>query len=94
VSAGETPLGLAAYLVASARDTLESPPVYGAFRLVEAASRLVDLAGADDAFLLATKAEIDAQKAVMVVEREQFAAWLDGLLVSLAREVKQRNRSP
>jgi Family of unknown function (DUF6092) len=85
-------LALAAYLIASARDCLEAPPVYGAFRLLEGVSRLVELVkGDDDAFLAELKRTVDARKELVMRDRAEFVAWLEDLLENVAVEVKRRN---
>jgi Family of unknown function (DUF6092) len=85
-------LGLAAYLVASARDCLEAPAVYGAYRLLEATSRLAELAVAEgDPFLVETKQAIDRNKDLLMRDQKAFVAWLDELLEAVATEVKRRN---
>jgi hypothetical protein len=85
-------LALAAYLVASARDCLEAPPVYGAFRLLEGVSRLADLPAAEgDPFIAELKRSVDANKELVMRDRSAFVAWLDELLEVVASEVKRRN---
>jgi hypothetical protein len=80
----------ATYLVASARDCLDEPLVYGPLRLVEGVSRLIE-ALPDDEFLQQQKRVIDAEKWAVMGDREQFAAWLDELLRQFAAEAKRRN---
>jgi hypothetical protein len=80
---------LALYFVASARDCLDEPLVYGPFRMVEGVSRMLD--EADDPFLARMKEEIDREKYKVMGRRDQFAAWLDALLRHMAAEAKRRN---
>jgi hypothetical protein len=80
----------ATYLVASARDCLDEPLIYGPLRLVEGVSRLID-ALPDDEFLQQQKRVIDAEKWAVMGDREQFAVWLDELLRQFAAEAKRRN---
>jgi hypothetical protein len=80
----------ALYLVASARDCLDEPLIYGPLRLVEGVSRLIE-ALPDDAFLQEQKAVIDREKYEVMGDRERFAAWLDEILRQFAAESKRRN---
>jgi hypothetical protein len=84
-----TDFELALYLVASARDCLDEPLVYGPFRMVEGVSRMLD--EADDPFLSRMKDEIDREKYNVMGRRDQFAAWLDALLRQMAAEARRRN---
>jgi hypothetical protein len=78
------------YLVASARDCLDEPLIYGPLRLVEGVSRVIE-ALPDDGFLQEQKRVIDSEKWQVMGDREQFAAWLDELLRQFAAESKRRN---
>jgi uncharacterized protein DUF6092 len=78
------------YLVASARDCLDEPLIYGPLRLVEGVSRVIE-ALPDDEFLQEQKRVIDSEKWAVMGDREQFAAWLDELLRQFAAEAKRRN---
>jgi hypothetical protein len=78
------------YLVASARDCLDEPLIYGPFRMIEGVSRFIDSVG-DDRFLARAKETIDREKYNVMGGREQFAAWLDDLLREFAAEAKRRN---
>jgi len=78
------------YLVASARDCLDEPLIYGPFRMIEGVSRMLEGAR-DDRFLLRMKAEIDGQKYNVMADRGSFARWLDDLLREFAAEAKRRN---
>jgi hypothetical protein len=84
---------LALYLVASARDCLDEPLLYGPFRMVEGVSKLLAHTGGDQ-FLARAKETIDAEKYKVMGERESFAAWLDELLRDFAAEAKRRNLHP
>ena len=78
------------YLVASARDCLDEPLIYGPLRLVEGVSRVIE-ALPDDEFLQRQKLVIDSEKWEVMGDREKFAAWLDELLRQFAAEAKRRN---
>lgn len=80
----------ALYLVASARDCLDEPHVYGPFRMVEGVSRLIE-SFPDDPFLRDAKEQIDREKYEIMGDRDLFASWLDELLRRFAAEAKRRN---
>jgi hypothetical protein len=78
------------YLVASARDCLDEPLIYGPLRLVEGVSRVIE-ALPEDEFLQEQKRVIDSEKWEVMGDRDRFAAWLDELLRQFAAETKRRN---
>jgi heme-degrading monooxygenase HmoA len=82
---------LALYLVASARDCLDEPLIYGPFRMIEGVSRLIERLGGEDEFLRSSKDTIDGEKYKVMAAREAFAAWLDELLRGFSAEAKHRN---
>jgi hypothetical protein len=88
-----TDFELALYLVASARDCLDEPLLYGPFRMVEGVSKLLARTDSDE-FLARAKETIDSEKYKVMGERERFAAWLDELLRDFAAEAKRRNLDP
>jgi hypothetical protein len=86
---------LVAYLVSCARLSLDEPPVYGSFRLVEAVGRVVDAADAlgipvDDE-IRAARSQIEENKLRIVDDRDGYRIWLDGLLAGVAAEATRRN---
>ena len=80
----------ALYLVASARDCLDEPLIYGPFRMIEGVSRLIE-SFPEDEFLRAQKEVIDREKYEVMADRDRFAAWLDEILRQFAAESKRRN---
>jgi heme-degrading monooxygenase HmoA len=90
----DTVFELALYLVASARDCLDEPLVYGPFRMIEGVSRLVERLGGEDEFLRSSKGRIDREKYKVMAAREAFADWLDELLREFSAEAKRRNLGP
>jgi hypothetical protein len=80
----------ALYLVASARDCLDEPLIYGPFRMIEGVSRLIESCPEDE-FLRAQKDVIDREKYEVMADRDRFAAWLDEILRQFAAESKRRN---
>jgi Family of unknown function (DUF6092) len=81
------------YLVASARDCLDEPLIYGPFRMIEGVSRVIE-GFPDGGFLDEAKSRIDGEKYQVMGDRERFAAWLDELLRQFAAEAKRRNGIP
>jgi hypothetical protein len=83
------------YLVSCARLSLDEPQVYGSFRLIEAATRLVDAAGTwgfdHDPMLERVRTSIETEKLRMIEDHAGYRAWLDGLLHELASEARRRN---
>jgi Family of unknown function (DUF6092) len=86
---------LVLYLVSCARLSLDEPQIYGSFRLVEAAVRLVDAAGTwgmeRDEVLERVRASIEEEKLRMIDDHAGYRAWLDRLLRDLAEEAVARN---
>jgi hypothetical protein len=86
---------LVTYCVACARLSLDEPPIYGSFRLVEAVGRLVEVARAlgltvDDE-VVAVRESIDREKLRMIDDHEGYRRWLDELLARVATEAARRN---
>jgi nitroreductase len=78
------------YLVASARDCLDEPLIYGPFRMIEGVSRMLENPRGDT-FLSKMKVAIDGEKYNVMGDRASFARWLDDLLRDFASEAKRRN---
>ncbi len=78
------------YLVASARDCLDEPLIYGPFRMIEGVSRMLENP-LGDSFLSKMKVAIDGEKYNVMGDRASFARWLDDLLRDFAAEAKRRN---
>ncbi len=93
----ENPLfAVVVYLVASARDCLDEPLIYGPFRIIEGVSHLISAAESipglvDDPFMRDLKDWIDEHKYNVMADRESFAVWLGELLARCAEEAKRRN---
>ena len=86
---------LVAYLVSCSRLSLDEPPIYGSFRLIEAVGRLVDAADAlgiaVDPEIRNAREQIEANKLLMIDDHDGYRAWLDGLLAEVAAEATCRN---
>ena len=83
------------YLVASAQGLLDEPAAYGSLRLIDAAGRLAGFAmnGASEeteSFLEELRAEIDEGKLLVMSNPDAYAAFLDGSVRKIARELKRR----
>jgi uncharacterized protein DUF6092 len=81
---------LVVYLVSCSRLSLDEPVIYGSFRLLEGASRLID-GETDDAFLLRCREEIEAEKLKMIDDPDGYREFLDRLLREVAAEATRRN---
>ena len=93
---GEIVFDLVLYLVTCARLNLDEKPIYGAFRLIEGASRLIEateeLTGAPaDPFLVEQRAAIERNKARMTLDKQGFGDWLGDLARDMATEATKRN---
>lgn len=86
---------LVAYLVSCSRLSLDEPPIYGSFRLIEAVGRLVDAADAlgiaVDSEIRNAREQIEANKLLIIDDHDGYRAWLDGLLTEVAAEATRRN---
>ena len=82
---------LLAFLVTSARNCVEEPKLYGPFRLVDGASRLIGIlegAGVADEFFVAVRKKIDDGKYSVMADKEEFIKFLDDLTLDLADKLK------
>lgn len=88
---------LLAHLLASAEICTFEPCYYGPFRLLDAASRLMeymlkhDKTG-DTAWLQDFKQEIDQKKSWMMWDRPGYFQFLNEVTGKIARELRQRER--
>lgn len=77
---------LVGYMVTSGRNLLNETPLYGPFRLVDAASRLISILeeeGIGSDRLQAMRTEIDAGKYSVMSDVEEFESFLDSLVDTL-----------
>ena len=84
------------YLITSARTSLDERAIYGSYRLIEGASRLIEAAeeipGLDvDDLLRATRNSIDRNKTRMMLEKDAYRKWLTDLATGLASESVTRS---
>ena len=89
-----TPFDLALYLISSARDCVEEPPIYGPLRLLVGVQRLTSFCetneGMSDEFLTRTKERLDAAFLLVMKDRSAFVKALDELLQDFSEEEKRR----
>ena len=85
---------LAAYLIASARDCLEEPQIYGPLRLIVGVEKIIEMGKLDptlyDEFLEGKKASITKETLAVMSDREKFSKMLDEMLISFSDEMKRR----
>jgi steroid delta-isomerase-like uncharacterized protein len=79
------------YLMACARDCLDEPPLFGPRRMVEAAARLAAAQAPGDQALSRLGDRIEERRgALLGMDRDAFAVWLDEVVGELAGEVLER----
>lgn len=87
---------LVVYLVSAAELTLLEPELYGSFRLIDAASRLLAPltergSASRRAFYEELKSEIDRRKVLMMSDRDGYVEFVRELPAAVAAELKSRN---
>ena len=84
----------ATYLVASARDCLDEPLIYGPLRMLEGVNRIIQMGDEDpkfhDAFLAKKGGGVSKDILKVMSDRDEFRKALDGLLLEFAEELKRR----
>jgi len=83
---------LVGYMVTSGRNLLTETPLYGPFRLVDAASRLISILkeeGVGSDRLQAMRTEIDAGKYSVMSDVKEFESFLDSLVDTLVDHRRQ-----
>lgn len=86
---------LLTFLVTSARGCVDEPETYGTFRLIDAASRLLDFLlkseGVEDReFYSHLKEEIDEKKLWLMTDVEAYFNFLSEVTRKVARQLKKR----
>jgi Family of unknown function (DUF6092) len=83
---------LIAFLITSARGSIEEGPFTSSLRLVDAVPKILDLFPSDDSFLKTIKFEINRGKSKKYHKSdESYIEFLDSLLEKLAFEIRRRN---
>jgi hypothetical protein len=94
---------LIGYMTSSARNLIDETPLYGPFRLVDAASRLIAIleqSGVQSPRLSALREEIDAGKYSVTASPEDFKTFLDAVVDSFVNYLdpdaapKTQSRAP
>jgi hypothetical protein len=83
------------FLVSSAHLCVHEPKLYGTFRLIDAACRLIGFSlGSgqleDDAFLRQFKEDADERKLLLMTDEEGYFEFLEDATRKMAREMKRR----
>jgi hypothetical protein len=86
---------LLSFLVSSAHLCVDEPKLYGTFRLVDAASRLIGFALKsgqleDDQFLREFKEDVDKRKFLVTTDEEGYLQFLEDATRKMAKEMKRR----
>lgn len=86
---------LLSFLVSSAHLCVHEPRLYGTFRLVDAACRLIGFALEseqleDEQFLRDFKEDADKRKFLLFSDEEQYFQFLEDATRTLAKEMKHR----
>lgn len=85
---------LATYLVASARDCIDEPLIYGPLRMLEGVNKIVQMGESDarlrDEFVRRAGERVSGDILKVMSDREAFKQALDGLLLDFADELKHR----
>ncbi|HYB75786.1 MAG TPA: DUF6092 family protein [Nitrososphaerales archaeon] len=85
---------LATYLVASARDCVDEPLIYGPLRLLEGVNKIIMMGEEDpryhDDFLSKMRARVTTDVLKVMSDREEFKKALDDLLLEFAAEARRR----
>lgn len=79
------------YLATSASGLVHEPPIYGPYRLVDAAERLISVMGElglSDGFLDEVGRFIAQEKETMMTDEGRFVAFLDELVEKLAGRLR------
>lgn len=82
---------LLCYILTSARGLMDEPKMYGPFRLVDTASRLISILekhGMADNFLKREREKIDEGKCSVMESEEKFREFLDELILDFTEELK------
>ena len=85
----------ASFLATSARGTLEEGVFVGSFRLIDALLKLTTLFPQlrDDAFFAPLLAKLDADfRRAYFMEEAEYKAFLDGIVVLFAQEIRRREK--
>ena len=83
---------LICYIIVSARNLDQETKMYGPFRLVDAASKLIEILeknGIYDEFLSQVRTMIEDNKYKVMTDKEEFVAFLDDLVLKMVGKLKE-----
>jgi len=83
---------LLTFLTVSARNCVEEPKLYGPFRLIDGASKLIEILEGEalaDEFLLKLRKKIEEEKYSVMSNKNGFIKFLNDLTLSFADELKK-----
>jgi hypothetical protein len=85
---------LATYLIASARDCLEEPLIYGPLRMIVGVEKIIEMGKLDpsfrDEFLEAKRGTIAKETLAVMSDRKAFSKTLDEILLAFSDEMRKR----
>ena len=87
---------LLSFLIVSARNCVEEPKLYGPFRLIDGASKLIEILegeGLADEFLLKLRKKIEDKKFSVMGSKDEFTQFLDDLTLDFADELTKENKT-
>ena len=82
---------LICYMIVSARNLDQETKMYGPFRLVDAASKLIEILEKNDIyyeFLSQVRTIIEANKYKVMTDKEEFLSFLDDLVLKMVAKLK------
>jgi len=85
---------LVGYMATSGRNLIDETPLYGPFRLVDAASRLIEILqqeGIDSSRLSTLREHIDAGKYTVMGNEAEFVTFLDHIVHTVVDCMEKRN---
>lgn len=83
---------LICYMLVSARNLDQETKMYGPFRLVDAASKLIEILeknGIYDEFLSQVRTMIEDNKYKVMTDKEEFVSFLDDLVLKMVAKLKE-----
>lgn len=86
---------LVGYMVSSAKELVVDPKMYGPFRMLDGASRLIAILeeqGLADDFMISLRNTIDEGKYSLMTDEAAFIALLDELVVRVAKATLERGQ--
>ena len=85
-------LELICYIIVSARNLDQETKMYGPFRLMDTASKLIEILeknGIYNEFLSQVRTIIEANKYKVMTDREEFVSFLEDLVLKIVAKLKE-----